>query len=380
MSLAPFTAEHETFRKTVRDFCQKEMAPHARAWDEAGEFPRELFKKFGEMGFFGIHFPEEVGGLGLDFWYTAAYVEELCHARNAGAVLSMLVQGEMATPVINAIGSSAQKREFLVPALQGERIAALGVSEPDAGSDVANLRTTARRVGDEYVINGAKTYITNGTRADFITLAVRTGDEGFGGISLLLFPTDTRGFTVSKKLSKLGNLSSDTGQLFFEDCRVPARYLLGEENQGFYYIMTNFQGERLVGALGAVAGMQLMWDDAMAYGNERRAFGRPIVKFQVWRHKLVDMLTRIEAARQLTYLATDLFNRGDNAVKEISMAKLYAGDLAQQVAYDCMQLHGGAGYMAEYDISRAWRDIRLVTIGGGTSEIMKEIIGKMIGL
>ena len=380
MALAPFTAEHEAFRKTVRDFCQRELAPHAREWEKAGSFPRELFKRFGEMGFFGIHFPEDVGGSGLDFWYTTAYVEELAHARSAGTTLGMLVQGEMATPVIAAIGTPEQKKEFLQPALAGDRIAALGVSEPDAGSDVANIRTTARRVGGDYIISGAKTYITNGTRADFITLAVRTGEDGYGGISLMLFPTDTPGFQVSKTLDKLGNLASDTALLFFEDCKIPARYLLGEENHGFYHIMTNFQGERLVGAISAVAGMQLMWDDAVAFASERRAFGRPVVKFQVWRHKLVELLTRIEAARQLTYLAVEKFNSGENAVKEISMAKLYAGDLAQQVAYDCMQVYGGAGYMAEYDISRAYRDVRLITIGGGTSEIMKEIVGKMVGL
>ena len=380
MGLAPFTEDHETFRKTVRDFCQKEMAPYTREWDEAGIFPRELFKRFGELGFFGIHYPEELGGSGQDFWYTAAYVEELAHARNAGTTMAMLVQSEMATPVIHAIGTPEQHDEFLKPAISGDKIAALGISEPDAGSDVANIRTTARRVGGDYVINGAKTYITNGTRADFITLAVRTGDDGYGGISLMTFPTDTPGFQVSRSLHKLGNLASDTGLLYFDNCKIPARYLLGEENHGFYYIMTNFQGERLVGALGAVSGMQLMWDDAIAYGSERRAFSRPIVKFQVWRHKLVDLLTQIEAARHLTYNAVDIFNRGDNAVKEISMAKLFAGDLAQKVAYECLQLHGGAGYMAEYDISRVYRDVRLLTIGGGTSEIMKEIIGKMVGL
>lgn len=380
MTLAPFTSDHDMFRKTVRDFCQKELAPYSQTWDEAGIFPREIFKRFGEMGFFGIHYPEQLGGSNLDFWYTTAYIEELVHARNAGLGMAMLVQGEMATPIINEIGTDEQKKEFLVPALRGDRIAALGVTEPDAGSDVANLRTTAKRVGGDYVINGAKTFITNGTRADFITLAVRTGDEGYGGISLLLFPTDTKGFQVSKSLKKMGNLASDTGLLYFEDCRIPARNLLGEENHGFYHIMTNFQGERLAAAISAVAGMQLMWDDAMAYATERGAFGRPVAKFQVWRHKFVDMLTQIEAARQLTYMAVDKFNRKENAVKEISMAKLFAGDLAQRVAYDCQQVYGGNGYMAEYDISRAYRDVRLLTIGGGTSEIMKEIIGKMIGL
>lgn len=380
MSLAPFTPEHAIFRKTVREFCQKEVAPYSREWDDAGIFPKEMFKRFADMGFFGIHYPESMGGLGQDYWALTAYVEELAHCRNAGFAMAMMVQGEMATPIINAIGTPEQKKEFLMPALRGEKIAALGVTEPDAGSDVANIRTTARRVGDDYVINGAKTFITNGTRADFITLAVRTGADGYGGISLVLFPTDTKGFQVSRALHKMGNWASDTGMLYFEDCKIPARYLLGEENQGFYHIMTNFQGERLVAAISAVAGMQMMWDDAVAYGTDRQAFGRPIVKFQVWRHKLVDMLTRIEAARQLTYLAVDKINKGDDAVKEISMAKLFAGDLAQAVAYNCQQMYGGNGYMAEYDISRAYRDVRLLTIGGGTSEIMKEIIGKWIGL
>jgi citronellyl-CoA dehydrogenase len=311
---------------------------------------------------------------------VVAYAEELARSRNAGLNMAMLVQGEMATPVIGAIGTEEQKREFLAPALQGERIAALAISEPDAGSDVASIRTTARRAGDDLVVNGAKMWITNGARADFLTMAVRTGPEGHEGISLLLFPTDVKGFQVSKKLEKVGNLSSDTALLFFEDCRVPARWLLGDENQGFYHIMANFQGERLVAAIGAVAGMQLMVEGALRYGEERHAFGRPIVRFQVWRHRFAEHLAAIEAARWLTYRACDLFNRGQPAVKEISMAKLVACDLAQQVAYDCMQLHGGMGYVVETDIARAWRDARLLTIGGGTSEIMKEIIARAVGL
>ncbi|RME51313.1 MAG: acyl-CoA dehydrogenase, partial [Deltaproteobacteria bacterium] len=247
-------------------------------------------------------------------------------------------------------------------------------------SDVANIRTTARRVGDDYVINGQKTWITNGTRADFITLAARTGGEGYGGISLFTFPTDVKGFHVGKKLKKIGNLSSDTAELFFEDCKIPARYLLGEENQGFYHIMTNFQGERLIAAIGAVAGMQQMIEEAIEYGRTREAFGRPIVKFQVWRHRFVEHLTALEAARQLTYRAVDLFNRKEYCVKEISMAKLFAGDLAQRVVYDCQQFYGGYGYVTEYHIGRAFRDVRLLTIGGGTSEIMKEIIAKLVDL
>jgi len=375
----PFTEEHEAFRRTVRAFVDKEMAPYGLEWDRAGIFPRELFKKCGELGFLGINHDPRYGGSGLDYWYVTAFCEELSHARNAGVNMALLVQSQMATPIINEIGTDEQKREFLEPALKGEKIAALGVSEPGCGSDVASLKTTARRDGDDYVINGSKMWITNGTRADFITLAVRTGEAGYGGISLVTFPTDVKGFSVSKKLDKVGNLSSDTAILFFEDCRIPARYVLGEENEGFYHIMTNFQGERLVGSITTVAGMERMMEDAIQYGNEREAFGRPLMKFQVWRHKFVEHLTAIEAAKRLTYHAVDLYDRKENPVKEISMAKLFAGDLAQRVAYDTQQFFGGMGYIEETPIARMWRDVRLITIGGGTSEVMKEILSKLYG-
>jgi acyl-CoA dehydrogenase len=376
----PFTADHDVFRRTVRDFCEKELAPHAREWDEAGEFPKSLFKTFGDLGFFGIRHDPAHGGSGLDWWYVVAYAEELVRCRNAGLAMSMLVHGEMAIPVIGEIGTEEQKREFLAPAIRGDRIGALAISEPDAGSDVAAIRTTARHAGDDLVVNGSKMWITNGARADFLTMAVRTGPEGYEGISLLLFPTDTPGFQVSKKLEKVGNPSSDTAVLFFDDCKVPARWLLGEENQGFTHIMMNFQGERLVAAIQAVAAMQLMLDDALQYGKERRAFGRPLTGFQAWRHKLAEHMTSLEAARWLTYRACDLFDRRQMALREISMAKLFACDLAQEVAYDCMQLHGGMGYVLETGIARAWRDIRVMTIAGGTSEIMKEIISKSAGM
>ena len=374
----PFTPEHQLFRRTVREYVERELAPHALEWDEAGIFPREIFRAMAEIGALGINYPESVGGAGGDYWFVVVLAEELIRCQNSGVNMALLVQSQIATPIIERIGTPEQKKEFLVPALAGEKIAALGISEPDAGSDVASLRTTARRSGDEYVINGAKMWITNGTRADFITLAVRTGSPGHGGISLVTFPTDVKGFSVSKKLAKVGNLSSDTALIFFEDCRIPDRYLLGEENEGFYHVMTNFQGERLVAAIGAVAGMQLLVEDALRYGNERTAFGKPLARFQVWRHRLVEHLTAIEAARWLTYRACDLFNRKEPAVKEISMAKLLAGDLMQKVVYDCQQLHGGMGYVVETPVARAFRDARLLTIGGGTSEIMKEIIAKLV--
>ena len=375
----PFTPEHEAFRKSVRQWVEKELAPHALEWDRAGIFPREIFKKAGELGFLGINHDPKYGGSGLDYWYVTAFCEELAYSRNAGVNMALLVQSQMATPIINEIGTDEQKRTFLEPALKGEKIAALGVSEPGAGSDVANLKTTARKVGDDYVINGSKMWITNGTRADFITLGVRTGGPGYGGISLVTFPTDVKGFSVSKKLDKVGNLSSDTAILYFEDCRIPARYVLGEPDEGFYHVMTNFQGERLTASITAVAAMERMIEDAVKYGNERSAFGKPLIKFQVWKHKFVEHLTGIEAAKRLTYHAVELFDKKENPVKEISMAKLFAGDLAQRVAYDCQQFYGGMGYIEETPIARAWKDIRLITIGGGTSEVMKEIISKLSG-
>jgi citronellyl-CoA dehydrogenase len=378
--LNPFTPEHDAFRMTVRSFVEKELAPHALEWDRAGIFPREIFNRCGELGLLGITQDPAYGGSGLDYWYVTVLCEELVRSHNAGVNMGLLVQAQMATPLIDQLGTEEQKREFLVPAIRGEKIGALGISEPSCGSDVANIKTVARKEGGDYVVDGSKMWITNGTRADFITLAVRTGGDGYGGISLVTFPTDIKGFSVSKKLDKIGNLSSDTAILFFDRCRIPARYLLGEENEGFYHVMRNFQGERLVGAIVTVAGMEQMVSDAIRYGYEREAFGRPIIKFQVWRHRFVEHMTGIEAAKRLTYHAVDLFDRKQDPVKEISMAKLFAGDLAQKVAYDCQQFYGGMGYIDETPIARAWRDVRLITIGGGTSEIMKEIIAKLVGL
>ncbi len=375
-----FTEDHKIFRRTVREWCEKELHPHGEEWEEARLFSRDVFTKAAELGLLGIRMPEEYGGLGLDWWYTACYAEEMVHSGLAGLTMALLVQSDMATPIIAEIGDDYHKRNFLAPAIQGEMIAALGVSEPDAGSDVAGIRTTARRDGDDYVINGAKTYITNGTRADFLTLAVRTGGEGFGGISLLLFPTDTKGYSVSRKLEKIGNHCSDTAEIAFEDCRVPVKNLLGSENAGFYYIMQNFQGERLVGALSSIAGAQRVLDSTVAFCKDRKAFNRPIIGFQTVRHLVVQLETELEAARQLAYRAVSLLVAGQNATREITMSKLIAGELANRVMDRCLQLHGGAGYMAEYEVSRAWRDSRLITIGGGTSEIMREILTKLHGL
>jgi len=379
-SYPQFGAEHDQLRRTVRQWCERDLRPHVDAWEDARIFPREVFTQAAELGLLGIRVPEKWGGQGLDWWFTTAYAEEMVHCGMAGVTMALLVQSDMATPVIHEIGNDYHRENFLAPAVKGQAIAALGVSEPDVGSDVANLRTTARRVGDDLVINGSKTYITNGTRADFITLAVRTGGDGFKGISLVLFPTDTPGFKVGKKLEKLGNHSSDTAELVFEDCKIPAKNLLGHENAGFYYIMKNFQGERLVGAISSVSGAQRVLDQTIAFCQDRNAFGRPLVGFQTVRHQIVQLEAELEAARQLCYRAVDLVNRKQDATREITMAKLVGGELANKVVDRCLQLHGGAGYMAEYEVSRAWRDTRLITIGGGTSEIMREILAKIQGL
>ncbi len=292
----------------------------------------------------------------------------------------VLVQTDMATPVIDELGTDEQKREFLGPAIRGEKIAALAVTEPDAGSDVAGLRTRAVADGDDYVISGAKTFITNGTRADFLTLAVRTGEAGFGGISFVLFPTDTLGFSVSRKLDKLGNRCSDTAELAFDECRVPRRNLLGQENARFFYIMKKFEGERLVAAVASAAGSERMIQQTLEYAQERKAFGRPLIGFQVTRHRFADLMTRVAAGRALAYHCVDLFERGVDCTREIAMAKLYCTETAVDVSTQCLQVHGGYGYMEEYEIARHFRDTRLLTIGGGTSEIMKEIITKLSGM
>jgi alkylation response protein AidB-like acyl-CoA dehydrogenase len=371
-----FTEDHELIRQTVTRFCKEEIAPHAAEWDEEGIFPRELFTKAGALGMFGIRIDPRWGGSGQDWWATAAYVEAMSNSDSGSINMAFLVQSDMALPVIQELGTEEQKAEFIPPAVRGEWIGALGISEPGGGSDVAAIKTRARIEGGDLVISGQKLWITNGTRCDYIVLAVRTGGEGHKGVSLVLFPTKTKGFSVGKKLKKIGNLASDTAELFFDECRVPARNILGEKDRGFYYIMENFQGERLVASLGALAAMDKALRWAIEYGHDRTAFGMPIGKFQVWRHRFAEHLTNVEAGRWMTYRALDLVNRGRRAVREITMAKLYTTELSQKVAYDCMQIFGGFSYTTEYPIGRLWRDLRLNTIGAGTSEIMKEIIAK----
>jgi citronellyl-CoA dehydrogenase len=372
----PFTHEHDMIRQTVKRFATEEIASNAEKWDEEGIFPREIFRKAGDLGLFGIRIDPKWGGAGLDWWATTAYIEGLAYSDSGSVNMALMVQSDMTIPVIQELGAEEQKAEFLPRAVTGEWIGALGISEPGGGSDVAAIKTRAVEDGDDLIITGQKLWITNGTRADFIVLAVRTGGEGHKGISLVLFPTKTKGYSVGKKLHKVGNLASDTAELFFDGCRVPKRYILGEKNRGFYYIMENFQGERLVASIGALAACEKAVRYALDYGAGRTAFGVPIRSFQVWRHKFAEHLTSIEAGRWLTYRAVDLANRGQRAVREITMAKLFTSELSQKVTYDCMQIMGGFAYTTEYPIGRLWRDVRLNTIGAGTSEIMKEIIAK----
>lgn len=374
-----FVEEHEIFRRALRGFVEREIAPYVLAWEAAGEIPRELFRKLGQLGYLGVRLSEDSGGSGRDFWYTAVLVQELARCGSIGVPVSILAHAEFATKVIDRAGSDELKVEFVRAAAAGERIGALGVTEPDAGSDVAAIRTRAVRDGGDWVIDGAKTFISNGTIADFVTTAVRTGGAGRGGISLIVVPTDAAGFSRGRRLRKLGTHASDTGEIAFQGCRVPARHLIGEENGGFKLIMQGFEGERLVLALLATAQMRLMLEEAVRYGHARKAFGHPLLGFQTWRHRLADVATTIEAAEALTYRALDLHVRGEACNARISMAKLFATESAIGVAHHCAQIHGGMGYMEECLMARLYRDSLAFTIGAGTSEMMREIIARTSG-
>jgi citronellyl-CoA dehydrogenase len=387
---SPFGEEHQQFRSTVRQFCERELAPHVAEWERDELFPNWVFKRAGELGIFGAHYPHEVGGAGGDYWFSVAKSEELPRCRMAGVTMGLLVQADMATPVINDLGTQEQKEEFLTPAIRGEKIAALGVSEPNAGSDVAAIETVARRDGDDYIIDGAKTFITNGTRADFVTLLAKTNPPaGAHGCSFFLVPTATKGFHVAKKLKKIGNHSSDTAELHFEAMRIPKRYRLGEENLGFMYLMQNFQSERIIACTSAVASGAMMLEQAIDYARDRKAFGKPVIKREYWQHKVVDLTAKLEAAGALTYRGVERYNddkyvnRGEislETVKLISLAKIFVGDVMTEVADQCLQLHGGWGYLEEFPIARAWRDQRLFRIGGGTTETMRYYVAKLMGL
>jgi len=376
----PFTSEHEMFRKTVKDFVEREIKPNGEHWEEIGEVPREVFQNLGELGILGARYDEKYGGSDRDFWYTLILCEELAKSNYIGAAVSILMQCEMCTAAIHEEGSEELKQKFLVPAIKGELLGCLGVTEPSTGSDVGAIMTTARREGGSFIINGSKTFITNGSIADYVLLAVRTGGQGTGGVSLIVIPCSTPGFSVGRKLRKMGVHCSATAELTFEDCVVPASNVIGEENSGFKYIMHHFQGERIVLCGFALGAMEALMKEAVAYGESRQIFGRPIVEYQIWRHNLADLYTQIMAARQLTYLAVDAVNSGIRAEKEISMAKLFTANLVKEVANEVLQMHGGYGYMEEYPVCRVYRDVAAFTIGGGTNEVMREIIAKQTGL
>ncbi|MBI4729605.1 MAG: acyl-CoA dehydrogenase family protein [Acidobacteria bacterium] len=397
-----FSPEHEVLRASARAFIERELAPHADEWEEAGDFPDWVFERAGAQGFLGLSYPEEYGGQGGDYLSSLVLKEEMARCGSGSVGMALAVQSDMATPPILKYGTEEQKQRYLVPAIKGTRIACLAITEPEAGSDVANVQTTAVRDGSEWVINGRKIFITNGCRAHFCTLVARTdrgsiddavGPEGvkassinprkpsgYQGFSLFLVDTDTPGWQVAKRLKKLGMHASDTAEIVIEDCRVPANALLGEEGKGFYQIMWELQGERLAGAAGSVSGAQLMFDRALEYAKERHAFGKPIGANQAISHRLAEMATEIEAARQLVYDAAWRLTKGEYPVKEISMAKLYGGLVACRVANHAMQVFGGASYLMDVPIQRAWRDARLIRIGGGADEIMREIIAKTSGL
>lgn len=374
---AYFDETHEMLRKSARTFVDREIKPHVDAWEAAGIFPRELYAKAAAAGFLGMGYPEEYGGTPGDPFHMIAFTEELMRAGSMGVVAGLGSHAIALPPILN-LGTEEQKRRFVPAALAGEKVASLAITEPGAGSDVASLRTRAVRDGDHYVVNGAKTFITSGTRADIVTTAVRTGEEGHAGVSLLVIEAETPGFTVSRKIDKMGWCASDTAELAFEDCRVPAANLLGGEGAGFVGIMQNFQNERLALAVMGHAVAQVAYDRAYAYAGEREAFGRTLSGFQVTRHKLADMATKVEIAREYNYRVASRMRDGETVVKEVSMAKNFSAQVAEEVCREAIQILGGYGYATEFGVERLYRDARILAIGGGTTEIMKEIIWKLL--
>ncbi|ALY69021.1 acyl-CoA dehydrogenase family protein [Pseudomonas aeruginosa] len=375
-----FDESHQLIRDSVRRFVEREVLPHIDEWEEAEEFPRELYLKAGAAGILGIGYPEAYGGsCEGDLFAKVAASEELMRCGSGGLVAGLGSLDIGLPPVVK--WARPEVRERVVPAvLRGEKIMALAVTEPSGGSDVANLKTRAVRDGDHYRVSGSKTFITSGVRADYYTVAVRTGGEGFAGISLLLVEKGTAGFNVGRKLKKMGWWASDTAELFFDDCRVPAENLIGVENAGFACIMANFQSERLALAVMANMTAQLALEESLRWAREREAFGKPIGKFQVLRHRLAEMATQLEVSREFTYRQAAKMAVGKSVIKEISMAKNFATDVADRLTYDAVQVLGGMGYMRESLVERLYRDNRILSIGGGSREIMNEIIGKQMGL
>ncbi len=375
-----FDESHQLIRDSVRRFVEREVLPYIDEWEEAEEFPRELYLKAGAAGILGIGYPEAYGGsCEGDLFAKVAASEELMRCGSGGLVAGLGSLDIGLPPVVK--WARPEVRERVVPAvLRGEKIMALAVTEPSGGSDVANLKTRAVRDGDHYRVSGSKTFITSGVRADYYTVAVRTGGEGFAGISLLLVEKGTAGFSVGRKLKKMGWWASDTAELFFDDCRVPAENLIGVENAGFACIMANFQSERLALAVMANMTAQLALEESLRWAREREAFGKPIGKFQVLRHRLAEMATQLEVSQEFTYRQAAKMAAGKSVIKEISMAKNFATDVADRLTYDAVQVLGGMGYMRESLVERLYRDNRILSIGGGSREIMNEIIGKQMGL
>ncbi|MBA2880473.1 acyl-CoA dehydrogenase [Desulfosalsimonas propionicica] len=372
-----FSKQHDMLRKAVREFVRKEIAPFVDDWEEQGGFPRELYKKVGELGYSSVSYPEDVGGSGGDLFEEIVVNEEFMRGGSPGLVASLYSHG-IALPPLIKYGTPEQKEKFVKPVVAGDRVAALAVTEPGGGSDVASLQTTAVPDKDCYIVNGSKTFITSAINADQITCAVRTGGDGAHGISLLVIEADTPGYSVSDKLKKTGWWTSDTGQIFFDDCRVPVENRIGEENKGFYYQMENFQSERLAMAVQSNMISRMCLEEAIKYAKKRTAFGKTLTGFQVTRHKIAEMATRVEASSEFTYRVAAMVNAGEYKVAEVSMAKNFACQVANRVTFDATQIFGGYGFIRGHLVERLYRDNRIYSIGGGTHEIMNEVISKMI--
>jgi len=375
-----FNEDHNALRALVKRFVDKELNPNVDQWEETTAPLHQIFPKLGELGLLGIRYDPKYGGQGLDYWFDLVYLEELGHIRAMGLQAAIAVQTHLATPAIYEFGSEYLKETYLKPAIAGEMVTAIAVTEPDAGSDVAGLRTTAKREGDYYVINGSKRFITNACQADYLTLLARTSDQpGHHSFGLFVVPTNLPGFTVNRKLDKLGWRCSDTAELFFDDLRVPAQNLIGEEGEGFIYQMKQFQHERFSSLPMAYISARDMIDETVDYIKQRVVFGKPLIAKQVLRHRLVDWITEVECLKQLTYHIVRMKEAGLDATREISMGKLTAGRMVRRVADGCLQMFGGMGYMNETYVSRFYRDTRILSIGAGADEIMSEIIGRLEG-
>ncbi len=377
----PFAEEHESFRKELSRWLAQHVTPHVDDWEENAWFPDDVFRQMGQAGWLGVMASEAMGGSGGDCLHGAVLVEEMSRCGSTGLMAGIGMHTLIITPGLERLANDEQKERFLKPMVQGQKIAALGLTEPVAGSDLAGIRSKAVRDGDHYILNGAKTFITNGKRADLVLVLCKTDEsKGHAGFSTLIVEKDMPGFSVSKDLKKLGWWASDTAELAFEDVRVPVANRLGEEGQGFINAMINLEWERLIMCLGSVTGSDMALELTEKYVREREAFGRPIGKFQVIKHKLVDMATEIEMVKTFVYNVLKMHHAKTPCLKEVSMAKIKAMDLGVDIASEAIQIHGGYGYMREYRLERMWRDARLGPIGGGTTEIMKEIVAKMMGL